>query len=49
MRRNGELGERLLMLIRLEQLDYAAAWGLATLLLSFVLPFGINRLQRHPA
>ncbi len=41
----------LLIVIRLEQLDYAgaAALGLATLLLSFTLLFGINRLQRRLA
>jgi sulfate transport system permease protein len=41
----------LLIVIRLEQLDYAgaAALGLATLLLSFGLLFGLNRLQRRLA
>jgi hypothetical protein len=35
--------------IRLEQLDYAGAWGLATLLLSFGRLSGINRFLRRPA
>jgi sulfate transport system permease protein len=41
----------LLIVIRLEQLDYAgaAALGLATLLLSFGLLFGLNRLQKRLA
>jgi sulfate transport system permease protein len=41
----------LLIVIRLEQLDYAgaAALGLATLVLSFGVLFGINRLQRRLA
>jgi sulfate/thiosulfate transport system permease protein len=41
----------LLIVIRLEQLDYAgaAALGLATLLLSFGLLFGINRVRRRLA
>ncbi|HET6606599.1 MAG TPA: sulfate ABC transporter permease subunit CysT [Rhodopila sp.] len=39
----------LLIVIRLEQLDYAgaAALGLATLVLSFIILFIINRLQRR--